>query len=76
MATDAVAVAVAADGRRLARALTVKNDATLVSALLTWIRTAAGDAPVTWAIEDGRGFAGDLADGLLPATRWSGSPPA
>ncbi|MFJ9381496.1 transposase [Streptomyces sp. NPDC101455] len=60
-----VAVAVAADGRRLSRPLTVKNDADLIGVLLKWIRTIADGAPVTWAIEDGRGFARRLADGLL-----------
>ena len=62
-----VAVAVDADGRLVSRPLTVKNDAALVGVLLKWIRVAAGGAPVTWAIEDGRGFARGLADGLLLA---------
>jgi len=62
-----VAVAVDAAGRRLTRPLTVKNDATLIGVLLGWIRTIADDVPVTWAIEDGRGFARRLADGLLLA---------
>jgi transposase len=60
-----VAVAVDADGRRLTRPLTVKNDANLIGVLLKWIRTIADGTPVTWAIEDGRGFARRLADGLL-----------
>ncbi|MFJ9847737.1 IS110 family transposase [Kitasatospora sp. NPDC101155] len=62
-----VAVAVDAEGRRVSRPLTVKNDATQISALLKWIRSIAGGTPVTWAIEDGRGFARRLADGLLLA---------
>ena len=62
-----VAVAVDADGRRVSRPLTVKNDAALIGVLLKWIRAVAGGAPVTWAIEDGRGFARGLADGLLLA---------
>ncbi|RNL71026.1 IS110 family transposase [Streptomyces sp. I6] len=62
-----VAVAVDADGRRLTRPLTVKNDANLIGVLLKWIRTIADGTPVTWAIEDGRGFARRLADGLLLA---------
>ncbi|MFJ7280237.1 IS110 family transposase [Kitasatospora sp. NPDC098663] len=62
-----VAVAVDAEGRRVSRPLTVKNDATQISVLLKWIRSIAGGTPVTWAIEDGRGFARRLADGLLLA---------
>lgn len=60
-----VAVVVDADGRRLTRPLTVKNDANLIGVLLKWIRTIADGTPITWAIEDGRGFARRLADGLL-----------
>ncbi|WP_228714336.1 IS110 family RNA-guided transposase [Prauserella endophytica] len=62
-----VAVAVNAQGRRLGKPLTVKNDAFMITVLLTWVRSIAGDNPVTWAIEDGRGFARRLADGLLLA---------
>ncbi|MET8421549.1 IS110 family transposase [Streptomyces sp. NPDC005134] len=62
-----VAVAVDADGRRISRPLTVKNDAALIGVLLKWIRSIAHGTPVTWAIEDGRGFARRLADGLLLA---------
>ena len=62
-----VAVAVDAAGRRVGRPLTVGNDASLITALLTWIRSIADDVPVTWAIEDGRGYARRLADGLLLA---------
>lgn len=62
-----VVVALDAAGRRLTRPLTVKNDAALTGVLLGWIRTIADEAPVTWAIEDGRGFARRLADGLLLA---------
>ncbi|MEU9222554.1 IS110 family transposase [Streptomyces sp. NPDC048376] len=62
-----VAVAVDADGRRISRPLTVKNDAALIGVLLKWIRSIADGTPVTWAIEDGRGFARHLADGLLLA---------
>ncbi|WP_218058272.1 IS110 family transposase [Streptomyces sp. Wb2n-11] len=51
-----VAVAVDADGRRISRPLTVKNDAALIGVLLKWIRSIADGTPVTWAIEDGRGF--------------------
>ncbi|MFC7743067.1 IS110 family transposase [Nocardiopsis composta] len=60
-----VAVAVDDEGRRIGRPLTVKNDAVLMTVLLKWIRSIAEDRPVTWAIEDGRGFARRLADGLL-----------
>jgi transposase len=62
-----VAVAVDAQGRRVGRPLTVKNDALQVTALLTWIRGIANSGLVTWAIEDGRGHARRLADGLLMA---------
>jgi transposase len=62
-----VAVAVDAEGRRISRPLTLKNDALLITALLKWIRSITGGTPVTWAIEDGRGFARRLADGLLLA---------
>jgi transposase len=62
-----VAVAVEAGGRRIGKPLTVGNDASLIAVLLKWIRSIAGDTPVTWAIEDGRGFARRLADGLLLA---------
>lgn len=64
-----VAVAVNAQGRRLGKPLTVKNDAFMITVLLTWVRSIAGDMPVTWAIEDGRGFARRLADGLLLASQ-------
>ncbi|MEU6718099.1 IS110 family transposase [Nonomuraea sp. NPDC046802] len=62
-----VAVAVRPDGRRIGKPFTVKNDALLIIALLGWVRTIADGAPVVWAIEDGRGFARRLADGLLLA---------
>jgi transposase len=62
-----VAVAIDAEGRRIGKPLTVKNDAVLITALLTWIRSITDGTPVTWAIEDGRGFARRLADGLLLA---------
>ncbi|MEV0628204.1 IS110 family transposase [Nonomuraea wenchangensis] len=62
-----VAVAVGSDGRRIGKPLTVKNDALLITVLLGWIRTITDGPAVTWAIEDGRGFARRLADGLLLA---------
>jgi transposase len=62
-----VAVAVDAAGSRIGKPLTVKNDATLIAALLRWIRSIADDTNLTWAIEDGHGFARRLADGLLLA---------
>jgi len=62
-----VAVAVDADGKRVGAPLTVNNDASLLTVMLAWIRSITGDAPVTWAIEDGRGYARRLADGLLLA---------
>lgn len=62
-----VAVAIDGEGRRIGKPLTVGNDASMIAVLLQWIRSINGDAPVTWAIEDGRGFARRLADGLLLA---------
>jgi transposase len=62
-----VAVAVDTDGNRIGRPLTVENNALLITALLAWIRSLTDGTPVTWAIEDGRGFARRLADGLLLA---------
>ncbi|MEO3810782.1 IS110 family transposase [Sphaerisporangium sp. B11E5] len=62
-----VAVAVGSDGRRIGKPLTVKNDALLMTMLLDWARTITDGSAVTWAIEDGRGFARRLADGLLLA---------
>lgn len=62
-----VAVAVEAGGRRIGKPLTVGNDESLITVLLKWIRSITGDAPITCAIEDGRGFARRLADGLLLA---------
>ncbi|WP_436496949.1 IS110 family transposase [Actinokineospora sp. HUAS TT18] len=62
-----VAVAVDARGKRIGKPLTVGNDPSVITALLKWIRAIAGSEPVTWAIEDGRGFARRLADGLLLA---------
>jgi transposase len=59
-----VAVAIDAAGRRVGRPLTVKNSPHLITGLLTWIRSMGDDTPVTWAIEDGHGFARRLADGL------------
>lgn len=61
-----VAVAVDAAGRRIGQ-LTVKNDGLVITNLLTWIRAVTDDTLITWAIEDGRGFARRLADGLLLA---------
>lgn len=60
-----VAAAVDAAGRPVGKPLTFKSSALQVTVLLTWIRAIAGGSPVTWAIEDGRGFARRLADGLL-----------
>jgi transposase len=62
-----VAVAIDAAGRQVGRPLTVKNSPHLITGLLTWIRSMGDDTPVTWAIEDGHGFARRLADGLLLA---------
>lgn len=62
-----VAVAVDARGNRIGKPLTVKNDELLITAVLTWIRAITDATPVTWAIEDGHGFARRLADGLLLA---------
>lgn len=62
-----IAVAVDANGRRIGKPVTVNTDAFVITVLLTWIRTITDDTPVTWAIEDGRGFARRLADGLLLA---------
>lgn len=62
-----VAVVVDAAGRQVGKPLTIKNDGLLITTLLTWIRSVADGMPVTWAIEDGRGFARRLADGLLLA---------
>lgn len=62
-----VAVAVDDAGRQVGKPLTVKNGPHLVAGLLTWVRTISDDAAVTWAIEDGHGFARRLADGLLLA---------
>jgi transposase len=62
-----VAVAVDAAGKRIGKPLTIRNDGQLIIALLKWIRSIADGTSVTWAIEDGRGFARRLADGLLLA---------
>ncbi len=62
-----VAVAVDAAGRQVGRPLTVKNGPQLVAGLVIWIRSISDGASVTWAIEDGHGFARRLADGLLLA---------
>lgn len=62
-----VAVAVDAAGRQVGRPLTVKNGPHLITGVLTWIRSISDGTPVTWAIEDGHGFARRLADGLLLA---------
>jgi transposase len=61
-----VAAAVSSDGRQVGKPLTVRNDALMIITLLKWIRSVT-DGTVTWAIEDGRGFARRLADGLLLA---------
>jgi transposase len=61
-----VAVAVRDDGRPAGKPLTAKNDALLIITLLKWVRSIT-DGTATWAIEDGRGFARQLADGLLLA---------
>lgn len=62
-----IAVAIDADGRHIGKPVTVGNNAGLIATLLGWIGSIIGDTPVTWAIEDGRGFARRLADGLLLA---------
>lgn len=62
-----VAVAVDATGRQVGRPLTVKNGPQLIAGLLTWVRSINDGVSVTWAIEDGHGFARRLADGLLLA---------
>lgn len=62
-----VAVAVDAAGRQVGKPLTVKNGPHMIAGLLTWVRSVSDDTPVTWAIEDGHGFARRLADGLLLA---------
>lgn len=61
-----VAVAVGDDGRPIGKPLTVENDALLIITLLKWFRSIT-DGTATWAVEDGRGFAPRLADGLLLA---------
>ena len=61
-----VAVAVRDDGRPIGKPLTARNDALLIVTLLNWVRSIT-DGTATWAIEDGRGFARRLADGLLLA---------
>jgi transposase len=61
-----VAVAVMDDGRLAGKPLTVRNNALLLVTLLKWVRSITDDT-ATWAIEDGRGFARRLADGLLLA---------
>ncbi|MCP9276999.1 IS110 family RNA-guided transposase [Mycolicibacterium arenosum] len=62
-----VAVAVDERGNRIGKSLTVKNDGLLIVALITWIRSITDLTSVTWAVEDGRGFARRMADGLLLA---------
>jgi transposase len=62
-----VAVAVDVRGNRIGKPLTVRNDGRLIIAQLTWFRSIADGTSVTWAVEDGRGFARRLADGLLLA---------
>jgi transposase len=61
-----VAVAVGDDGTPIGKPLTARNDALLILTLLKWVRSIT-DGTATWAIEDGRGFARQLADGLLLA---------
>lgn len=61
-----VAVAVGDDGTPAGKPLTARNDALLIITLLKWVRSIT-DGTATWAIEDGRGFARQLADGLLLA---------
>jgi transposase len=61
-----IAVAVRGDGRPIGKPLPVKNDALLIITLLKWIRSIT-DGTATWAVEDGRGFARRLGDGLLLA---------
>jgi transposase len=61
-------VAVDAAGRQIGKPLTIKNDATLITVVLKWIRSiTAVETGITWAIEDARGHARRLADGLLMA---------
>ncbi len=62
-----VAVAVDAAGRCIGQPLTVKNYGLVITDLIRWIRAVTDDTHLTWAIEDGRGFARRLADGLLLA---------
>ena len=62
-----VAVAIDGAGRQIGDPLIVKNGPQLIGGLLTWIRSNTDESSVTWAIEDGHGFARRLADGLLLA---------
>lgn len=50
-------MAVDAAGRRVGKPLTAKSDATLIVALLRWIRSITGDTDLAWAVGDGHGFA-------------------
>ncbi|WP_162605661.1 IS110 family transposase, partial [Jiangella ureilytica] len=61
------AVIIDEDGRRLGKALTVLDDPAAVAKLLAWAGKHAAGAPVTWAIEDGRGLARRLATALAAA---------
>ena len=54
------------DGRLIGKPLSVKNNVMLIVTLLKWVRSITDETAV-WAIEDGRGFARRLADGLLLA---------
>lgn len=61
------AVVVDGSGRRRGRALTVPDEVDAVARLLVWAGRHAGGQRVIFAIEDGRGLARRLADGLLAA---------
>lgn len=61
------AVALAADGTRLGRPLTVAAGPEALARLVAWIRPLAGDRPVVWAIEGGPGLGRAVADALLLA---------
>lgn len=61
------AVAVDELGGRIGTPITVADEPAAITRLLGWASGLAGGRSIQWAIEDGRGLARRLADGLVAA---------
>lgn len=61
------AVAIDERGGQVGKPITVPDEPAAIARLLAWAHRLAPGQPLRWAIEDGRGLARRLADGLVAA---------